>query len=57
MELLPSWFVKASAIWGACLNYPGEGSGVGSWELSSRPDGTRPRVKAKVNWKSDEGPR
>ena len=29
MELPPSWFVKASAIWGECLNYRGEGSGVG----------------------------
>ena len=29
MELPPPWFVKASAIWGECLNYRGEGSGVG----------------------------
>ena len=26
MELPPSWFVKASEIWGECLNYRGEGS-------------------------------
>ena len=26
MELPPSWFVKASAIWGECLNYRGEGT-------------------------------
>ena len=24
MELPPSWFVKASATWGECLNYRGE---------------------------------
>ena len=24
MEPPPSWFVKASAIWGECLNYRGE---------------------------------
>ena len=24
MELPPSWFVKASVIWGECLNYQGE---------------------------------
>ena len=29
MEPPPSWFVIASAIWGECLNYRGEGSGVG----------------------------
>ena len=29
IALPPSWFVKASAIWGECLNYRGEGSGVG----------------------------
>ena len=28
MELPPSWFVKASAIWGECLNYRGEGRGA-----------------------------
>ena len=26
--LSPSWFVKASAIWGECPHYRGEGSGV-----------------------------
>ena len=29
MVLPPSWFVKASAIWGEYLNYRGEGSGIG----------------------------
>ena len=37
MELPPSWFVKASTIWGECLNYRGEGSGVGRPHYTVEP--------------------
>ena len=37
MELPPSYFVKASAIWGECLNYRGEGEwGRGSEKIGWR---------------------
>ena len=50
-ELPPSWFVKASAVWGECLNYRGEGSGVGRHSRSLRSLDTLPRSRSLLQTK------
>ena len=48
MELPPSWFVKASAIWGECQSYRGEGSGVTPTPAPLGSLDTFPRLQTKM---------